>query len=679
MNETTLTLLGDFHLSVDGGPITLPTRKAEALLAYLALQPGQHHGRDNLAALLWGRQTDEQARRNLRNCLASLRKALGPAAAAVIDADKASIMLRADAIEVDVATLRQVTNGDRTVPPADAIRLCNGELLAKLSLREAGWEDWLSLEREAARKLQAEVLRHVTESRLEQGDGEAAVASAEKLAHLDPLDESSQRLLMRTYTAAGRRSAALTHYQTAKALLASELGVEPETETTALLEAIKTAKDGKQPAGEAASELAPKGPGAAPAAPDRLAIAVLPFANISGDPEQEYFADGIVEDLTTALSRFRWFLVVARNTTFTYKGRAVDVTEVGRDLNARYVVEGSVRKGGDQVRITVQLIDAQSGNHIWAEHYDRPLDAIFAVQDEIIEAIVAAIEPELGSTERERAKRKPPDGLDAWESYHRGLWHLYQFSKDGNARAQQLMRRAIAMDPGFALAYAGLADALYMEIIHGHSERPDWSLREAFEAAQQTVALDDRHAGAHFSLGRVYYLKRDHEAAIAAHETAIGMNPSFADAYYGLSMALLYAGRPEEAVDAIDHALRLSPHDPYHWIFHVIRSVALTGSKRYEQALASANEAARHPGAKVTAFLVQAQCLAQLGRLREARAALAKARQVKPDVSLGYVRRIMPFKNPSDFEIYTQALRDLGLGEGSDDVRQAAAADSGQA
>ena len=666
MSETTLTLLGGFRLAVDGEPVKLRRRKAEALLAYLALQPDERHGRDKLAALLWGRQTDEQARLNLRQCLASLRKAMGAPAAAVIDADQASIMVHGDAIEVDVETLRKLADRDLTEGLVDAAGLCKGELLADLNLREDEFEDWLSLERQTARKLQADVLRRVSEERLADGDGEAAVAAAEQLTRLEPLDETAQRLTMRAYAAAGQRSAALAHYQASKALLESELGVEPEAETTALLQAIK---DGDGPMRERAPDVPD-----ARTAPDKPSIAVLPFANLSGDPEQEYFADGIVEDIITALSRYRWFPVLARNSSFTYKDRAVDVAQIGAELGARYVVEGSVRKGGDQVRITVQLIDARSGDHIWAEHYDCALDAIFTVQDEITEAIVGAIEPELASTERERAQRKPSERLDAWDCYHRGLWHFYQFTKESNARAQQLMRQAIEMDPGFGLAHAGLAGNLYMGVMHGYSEAPEQATSAAFEAARQALALDDKHAGAHFSLGRVYILMRELDAAIAELETAIALNPSFADAYYGLSMSLLYAGRPEESIVAMDNALRLSPHDPYHWIFLTIRAAALAITQRHGEALENANEAARHPGAKLTAFVVQAACLALVGRPGEARAALDRARQFKPDLSADYLRIIWPMKNPHELDYFIDGLRAVGLPEGNDGAREDAAA-----
>ena len=652
MKHTTLKLLGDFCLSVDDSPTALPTRKAEALLAYLALHADARHTREKLAGLLWGGHTDAQARLNLRQCLSSLRRVLGSTATKLIDADQASIMLCSSAIEIDVVSLRKIHKGERTEALEQADQICNGELLANLNLREAGFEDWLSQQRETVRMLQSDVLRRLTENQLTNGDAEAAVAVALKLAHMNPLDEAAQRLLMRAYAAAGQRSAALSHYQTTKMLLADELGIEPGADTLALRDEIKIAT----------TTTAPAQAGAAPPT-DRHAIAVLPFDNMSGDPEQEYFADGIVEDIISALSRYRWFPVVARNSSFSYKGRAVDVTRIGQELGARYLVEGSVRKGGDQVRITVQLIDAESGNHIWAQHYDSPLDAVFTVQDEITEAIVAAMEPELGSTERTRAKHKPPDSLDAWDCYHRGLWHLYLFTRQSNARAQQLMRRAISMDSGFTLAYAGLADSLYMEMLHGYSKTRDQSLADAFEAARQAVVLDDKHAGAHFSLGRVYYLRHEHDAAIASLQTAVTLNPSFADAYYGLAFALVLAGRPSEALDPINHALRLSPHDPYHWIFLVARALALTLLRRFEEAVVDINQAARHPGAKITAFILQSGCLALAGRDEEARAALATARQFEPELSVGYIRLLMPFKNPGDLDEVIETLRELGLQE----------------
>ena len=275
--------------------------------------------------------------------------------------------------------------------------------------------------------------------------------------------------------------------------------------------------------------------------PSKPSIAVLPFTNMSGDPEQEYFSDGITEDIITALSRFRSLFVIARNSSFTYKDRAVDVKQISAELGVRYLLEGSVRKAGTRVRITAQLVEGTAGAHLWAERYDRDLDDIFAVQDEITETIVGAIEPELGSSERKRARRKPPERLDAWESYQRGMSQFYQYTPNSRAEARRFFSRAIELDPNFGSAYAALAinDHWVYLTDPGSSERP----AEMLGMAKRAVALDERDPLAHVALGLAYSLHGDHENAIAAMSAAIDLNPSDAEAYDGLAFALLIVGR----------------------------------------------------------------------------------------------------------------------------------------
>ena len=241
----------------------------------------------------------------------------------------------------------------------------------------------------------------------------------------------------------------------------------------------------------------------------------MPFVSMSGDADQEFFADGITEDIITALSKIRWFFVIARNTAFAYKGRPFDVKQVARELGVRYVLEGSTRKVGNRVRVTAQLIDATTGNHVWAERYDGDLSDIFAIQDEMTQAIVGAIEPELGKAERERARRKPPDNLDAWSCYQRGLWHLFRFTKADNDTAEELFRRSAALDPGFSGAFMGLASVGYWNVLFGHANSPNEALADAFTAARTAVSLDDKDAMAHWALGRVYTQMGESEAAIA--------------------------------------------------------------------------------------------------------------------------------------------------------------------
>jgi TolB-like protein len=295
------------------------------------------------------------------------------------------------------------------------------------------------------------------------------------------------------------------------------------------------------------------------ALPDKPSIAVLPFQNMSGDPEQEYFADGMVEEIITALSRIRWFFVIARNSTFTYKGRAVDVKQVGRELGVRYVLEGSVRKGGNRLRVTAQLVEAETGNHIWAERYDRDLADIFAVQDEITERVVAAIEPELYAAEQVRSQRKPPDSLDAWECVIRALSLIGQGTRDENTQAEALCRRAIAIAPGYGRGHSLLAWALLRRTLWSGDLRT--VVPEVSAEAQTGFALDDRDPWAHFAQGMLQQRLRHSSDAARSLRQALELNPNFALAHAFLANALALQGAHQEAVDSAEHALRLSPRD----------------------------------------------------------------------------------------------------------------------
>ena len=378
------------------------------------------------------------------------------------------------------------------------------------------------------------------------------------------------------------------------------------------------------------------------ALPDKPSIAVLPFENMSGDPEQEFFADGMAEEIITALSRYRWFFVIARNSTFTYKGRAVDVTQVARELGVRYVLEGSVRKAGNRVRVTAQLIDATTGNHIWAERYDRELDDIFALQDEITETIVAAIEPELGTVERERARRRPPENLDAWSSYQRGLWHLFDAVKrDSLAEAKRLFQRACELDPGFAAAYAELAYTHVAEIMRGLTVDPDASLDEAADAAERAVALDARDPAARVALGRVLIFRHEYERAIGEMEAALGLNASYDRAFYCLGLAFLFGGKAEESISQFEMGIRLSPRSPMLWAYWMMLGLAHINLQKYEEAAASFDKAIQQPNAAFMPFTYAAATLGQLGRVDEARSMFAEAKRRNPEVSIDTVGRMV--------------------------------------
>ena len=397
------------------------------------------------------------------------------------------------------------------------------------------------------------------------------------------------------------------------------------------------------------------------ALPDKPSIAVLPFQNMSQDPEQEFFGDGMAEDIITALSRYRSLFVIARNSTFAYKGQSPDLRDVAHDLGVKFVLEGSIRKAGSKIRVTAQLIEGNSGNHIWAERYDRELDDIFALQDEITGTIVAAIGPEIDQFERERAQRLPPDNLDAWESYQRALWHVYRFSKDDNGEAQRLFKQATTHSPNFAPAHAGLAHALYYSYMHGYADDRPAVLTHAFEAARAAVAIDDRDADAHFALGRILYLRRMHEASLSEFEAAVTVNPSLAHAHLGHGTALCLSGQWERAIESLDRALRLSPHDPVIWVFSTARAMTLLVSGRIEDAAESAAHAARQPTAEVTAHIILAAVFAHLDREEEGRRAFADALSLKPDIDAAYVGQIFPFEEPANLEFILAGLRRAGL------------------
>ena len=416
-------------------------------------------------------------------------------------------------------------------------------------------------------------------------------------------------------------------------------------------------------AGKAAPEKVP-----APTLPDKPSIAVLAFTNMSGDPEQEYFSDGITEDIITELSRFRSLFVIARNSSFHYKGQSPKVQEIGRELGVQYVVEGSVRKAGNRVRITAQVIEAASGKHLWAERYDRDLEDIFALQDEMTQTIVGAVEPELSAAERERAVRKPPESLDAWETYQRGLWYMWGFTKEGNAEAQRLLRRAQELDPGFATAYAFESYSHYLDAILGYAEAPGESLVAALTAAKKALALDDKDPVAYFALGRVYLMRGEHDASVAELETAVALNPNFAQAHHGLGFALVLSGRLEEAAEALDKAVRLSPHDPNSWGTMCYRSLTCSLLQQYEAAAEWARRAIHEPRAAEGGYwpyATLASALGNLGQTAEAREAVDEALRRKPDLSLAYLETTLPTKQPGGLEPYLDGLRKAGLPERS--------------
>ena len=409
--------------------------------------------------------------------------------------------------------------------------------------------------------------------------------------------------------------------------------------------------------------------GAGPASlsvPDAPSIAVLPFENMSGDPEQEFFADGITEDIITALSKFREFFVIARNSTFSFKGSSPDIRQVGQELGVRYVLEGSVRRAGDRVRITAQLIEADSGSHIWAERYDRNLQDLFDLQDEITSTIAGTIGPERAVLERRKALRRPTGNLGAWELSLRGAALLWKNDRDSILEGCATIREALQLDPEFGEAYGYLAFGQFQLLIYGWAEDFDATVGYGLEVADRAISIDHRDYFAHHALGRLKTMQGDHSGAVRALETCVELNPNFAFGYTGLAEAHVYSGSPEEAIRYADIAIRLSPREPMLWDFLHYKASAYLRQDAHELAIETFEQACEYPSAQYPPFATLAALYAMDGRGEDAKRALSRACKLEPGLSITKMKEIygvVEERPGSRSARLLDALRDTGLEE----------------
>jgi TolB-like protein len=396
--------------------------------------------------------------------------------------------------------------------------------------------------------------------------------------------------------------------------------------------------------------------------PDRPSIAVLPFANLSGDSDQEHFADGITDDLITGLARIRWLFVIARNSAFAYKARAIDVKQVSRELGVRYVLEGSVRRSGKQLRINAQLVDALTGMHHWAERYDRKLGDFFVVQDEITGSVAAAIEPLLLAAEGVRALSRSSDDLGAWELVARAQMHAWRLTRSDHETAIGALERAVAAHPDYAPAQGLLGFCLVFAAHMGWVER-DQGLVPGRMHAVRAIALDDRHPWGHIALGYCAMMQRRTEESIAAFRRAVELNPNSAAAHSHLSRGLAFAGQDREAIKHGEEAIRLSPLDPDMALFFGGFAIAHYAGQRYAQSARYAAEALRLRPSFQGVQRMRCASLAQAGRTDEAHAFLATVRKEQPQLSISWLRANVPYQTPALLQRYLEGMRKAGLNE----------------
>ena len=392
--------------------------------------------------------------------------------------------------------------------------------------------------------------------------------------------------------------------------------------------------------------------------PDKPSIAVLPFVNMSGDPQQDYLSDGITEHLIADLSRISGLFVIASNSVFTYKRKAVKVEEIHRDLGVRYVLEGSVQKASDRLRITAQLIDAVSGYHIWAGRYDREMEDIFVLQDDVTENIIATLRVRVEKAEIERVLRKPTGSLKAYDYALRGKAYEYDMTREKNALAQEMYRAAIELDPGFAGAYVGLGWATFHAWVQLHNPDPR-SVDAAIELARKAIAVDPSLASAYRLLGECHSWKRQYGQAIDDIETAIALDPNDAENYAQLSEALIWMGKPEEAIAQMEKAMRLNPYYPTMYLFGLAMAQFLT--QRHEEAIATLRKVLTRAPDLLWAHGLLAVILAGMDRIEEARAEISEAKRMDPDYSSRALREMIPFKDPTFSEKVAEALLKMGL------------------
>ena len=616
-----MSVLGEIKVARDGKELALPpSRKARALLIYLAIT-GRTHRRERLCAMFW--DTPDDPRGALRSSLSRLRAVVdGPDRRRIVAA-RETVRLDAGGMEIDLLAVRHRLAGDFVKLPTEILEQSaaafRGDFAEGLELTNCpDFEAWRVAEREDARRLRARLLsalveRHAAAQAL-------ALPHARALAQVDPDAVAAHAALLRLLIAGDRRREAEEQFDVSMRVLAA-LGDSGPRELTRLWRSLLSHAE---PAALANRE--PSAPivltteRPALKLPDTPSIAVLPFINLSDDPEQDYFADGVVEDIITVLSHIKWLFVIARNSSFTYKGRAVNVVQVGRELGVRYVLEGSVRKAAGNLRISAQLAEAERGNHIWADKFDGALADVFDLQDRVTMSVVAAMEPSLRHAEIERARRKSTDNLDAYDCYLRALPPFHSLTREGIDEALKWLGRAIEIDPQFGLAKAQAARCYAWRNPQGWAADPEAERAKATGLAREAVEIAGDDPTVLWMAGfALWQLRADLDGAMELYDRAIALNPSSAQALTLRGWGLASAGRPGDAIELLQQARRLSPVDPEAFFTMSAMGFAYMAAGRYGEALDWTRRALRERPTFGPALRFHAICLAELGRTRRSR------------------------------------------------------------
>ena len=643
-----LKLLGQFELTGPSGRIALSSTKLSAFLAYLALV-AKPVPREQLTTLLWGSHFEDQARQNFRQALARLRKAIGPEA---LNTNDQTVQLSMDALVTDVREFETLVRSGSPEDLRRAVTLLDGDLLAGIDVKDAAWDEWLSGERRRIGSIACDALERLGRIELDQARGAEALRLAEDCIRRDIFREDAHRLAIQAFVSLGRRSEAVKHYQHFAERMKQELGTSPEAATVVVYE------QARQQSGIPEEKLPPS------PWPRKPSIAVLPFVNLSNETGQDYFIDGMVDEIITALSRLRWLFVIARNSSFTYKGRAVDVKQVGRELGVRYVLEGSVRKAGDRIRIGGQLIDTETGAALWADRIEGELQDIFELQDMVTAKVIGAIAPKLEQAEIERSKRKPTGSLDAYDYYLRGQSEVLKWTRDGNEKALAHYYRATELDPEFSSAFGMAARCYSQSKAQGWSKDVPFEIAEVRRLARKAVELGPDDPIALSASGMALaFVAGDLDAGDVLIDKSLQLNPNLASAWMFSGWVKSWRGEAETAISRITRALLLSPHDPS--LSNMRRAIAFSYfiAGRYAEAISASEVITPIPQNAIFGLATVAACAALLGRQAEAERAASEIRLADPSLRLANLRERFPMTREEDFSRWEDGLRKAGLPE----------------
>ncbi len=649
METLTLKLLGGLEARTDRHEaLTTSTRKGRALLAVLATSPDMTRSREYLATLLWERSAEEQARASLRQTLSEVRKALGAGVEGVLNADAHRVWLDKSRVSTDMTQFERLAASSDIDDLEGAMDIWVGEFLDGFSIRSAEvFENWLTTERSRLHGVWLNATDAYLEQSVVHGRTGRGIEAARRVLESEPLREPTHRALMRLLAAEGNRAAALEQYERCRAVLEQELDASPDVETENLARQIRADAPRLAPSEEVTRDPAPK-------SPERSSIAVLPFQNLSNDREQEYFSDGISEDVITALSRYRSLFVVARNSSFAYRQMNVDARRIAAELGVRYLLEGSVRRAGKRVRITAQLIDGGTGDHIWAERFDRDLEDIFTVQDDVTAIIVSTTVGRVEADGAGRSVRKPPENLDAYDHCLRGLKDVHRYTRQGYALARKAFEQAVQADPQYARPHAWLS-YLYTVNDYFYDVCPD-SLEDALKFGRCALSMDEHESQGHLALGLAHEFSWEHEQAAHHFERGLALNPNDDLLVVEYARFLQYVEREMEAIDWVRKAMRLNPFYP-DWYWNIMGRCWHV-AERFAEAV-DAFERIEMPPFWVNAYL--AACNQQLGRIDRAKLHRDRALEQYPEFRISKYSRLFPYQSAVVRERFLETLRAAGL------------------